>query len=207
MDNDPIEIIRKFKLRTSENFHLIDDMDSWDVEENIRNHVKAVMDAYEIEGELTDIIVVGSRCRGIERENSDLDILVCYKGKEREDDFYNLLNENAVYINQVKVDFNPHNFEDDSALAEYLTEMEKYLKEKADALKGHANRLKAISEAMAIAKKKAMEKKKREEIAKKNLEKEKKKNPRKKVNIKELIEKKKAEIAKRDAERKGEDVG
>lgn len=36
---------------------------------------------------MENVIISGSRCRGIEKNGSDLDVVVDYKGTIREDDF------------------------------------------------------------------------------------------------------------------------
>ena len=54
-----------------------------------------------------DVVVAGSRCRGIEQENSDLDVVVEYTGSTREDDLFNMLHEDSIYIAGIQVDINP----------------------------------------------------------------------------------------------------
>lgn len=56
---------------------------------------------------IEDVILVGSRSRGKEKENSDLDVLVVYSGPFREDYLFNLLHEDNFCIETVHVDFNP----------------------------------------------------------------------------------------------------
>ena len=57
---------------------------------------------------LTDIRLHGSRLRGQARDDSDLDAVVEYDGDIREDDFFNILNdEDALYIDDIIVDINP----------------------------------------------------------------------------------------------------
>lgn len=56
---------------------------------------------------LTDIKLHGSRLRGQAREDSDLDAVVEYDGDIREDDFFNILNDDPLYIDSIKVDINP----------------------------------------------------------------------------------------------------
>ena len=45
-----------------------------------------------------NMILSGSRCRGIEKTGSDLDVVVDYKGTIREDDFFNILHEGGFAI-------------------------------------------------------------------------------------------------------------
>lgn len=56
---------------------------------------------------IVDAAVVGSRCRGLEREGSDLDVVVELSTNEREDDLFNTFNEDGLHIGGIKVDINP----------------------------------------------------------------------------------------------------
>ena len=73
----------------------------------------------------------GSRCRGLEGKNSDLDVVVQLSGNEREDDLFNLLHEDKFRIGGVLVDINPITEYKTGTLEEYLPGVEKYLEEKA----------------------------------------------------------------------------
>lgn len=77
------------------------------------------------------MILSGSRCRGIEKFGSDLDVVVDYKGNIREDDFFNILHEDGFAIAGIAVDINPITEDKTESLAEYLESAEQYLKEKA----------------------------------------------------------------------------
>lgn len=72
----------------------------------------------------------GSRCRGIEKNGSALDVVVSYEGSIREDDLFNILHEETFEIAGVEVDINPITEEKTGPLAEYLESAEQYLKEK-----------------------------------------------------------------------------
>lgn len=54
-----------------------------------------------------DVELHGSRLRGQARDNSDLDAAVSYEGDIREDDLFNALNEDPLFIEDVRVDINP----------------------------------------------------------------------------------------------------
>lgn len=43
-----------------------------------------------------NVIISGSRCRGLESKNSDIDIVVEYKGSEHEDTPFNAFNEDGL---------------------------------------------------------------------------------------------------------------
>ena len=80
---------------------------------------------------MENVILSGSKCRGIEKISSDLDVVVDYKGKIREDDFFNILHEEGFAIAGIAVDINPITEEKTGPLAEYLESAEQYLKGKA----------------------------------------------------------------------------
>ena len=85
---------------------------------------------FGIDVELVDVVVSGSRCRGLEKAGSDLDVVVEYKGREHEDDLFNVFNEDGLMIGGVKVDINPITEGKTGTLATYLPEVESYLAEK-----------------------------------------------------------------------------
>lgn len=64
-----------------------------------------VLDKIDIE--IIDIVLYGSRTKEAARKDSDLDILLEYNGNIREDDLFNILNDDPLYIDDIKVDINP----------------------------------------------------------------------------------------------------
>lgn len=65
----------------------------------------------EDEFKYIDMKFVGSRVNGNNREDSDLDVVVYYSGKMKEDGLFNLLNDdsNRLFIDGIMVDINPIN--------------------------------------------------------------------------------------------------
>ncbi len=49
-----------------------------------------------MDAEIVDVAVVGSRCRGLEREGSDLDVVVELFTSEREDVLFDTFNGDAL---------------------------------------------------------------------------------------------------------------
>ena len=72
----------------------------------IQNILKKYIN-HKIDIEIIDIELYGSRTKEAAREDSDLDILLEYKGNIREDDLFNILNEEPLYIEGIKIDINP----------------------------------------------------------------------------------------------------
>ena len=71
--------------------------------------------------------VVGSRCRGLEQEGSDLDVVVELSTSEREDVLFDTFNGDALHIGGVKVDINPITAQRTGTLETYLPQVEDYL--------------------------------------------------------------------------------
>ncbi|MFZ2180468.1 MAG: LPD16 domain-containing protein, partial [Blautia wexlerae] len=100
-----------------------------DVERGVLYHAQAVLEdmGMEQEVELLAARVYGSRSRqDLYREDSDLDVVLSYKGDIREDSFFNALNKSGIAMAGIKVDINPI-AEERITLAEYIKESEKYL--------------------------------------------------------------------------------
>ncbi len=126
--------IADFKARTEELFNGINGQTQGDIELTVYAYLQSKIDEYDMDIELVDVAVSGSRCRGLEQENSDLDVVVEYRGGETEDSLFNTLNEDGLSIGGVKVDINPITEGKSGTLGQYLPGVEAYLAEKRAAL-------------------------------------------------------------------------
>ena len=124
-------VVADFRAKTEELFHSLDGQSAEDIEKTVYAYVQAQIDEYGLDAKIVDVVVAGSRCRGIELENSDLDVVVEYTGSTREDDLFNMLHEDSIYIAGIKVDINPITEGRTGTLETYLPEVETYLQEKA----------------------------------------------------------------------------
>ena len=129
-ENNP-DVIADFRAKTEELFHSLDGQSAEDIEKTVYAYVQSQIDEYGLDAEIVDVVVAGSRCRGIEKENSDLDVVVEYTGSTREDDLFNMLHEDSIYIAGIQVDINPITEGKTGTLETYLPEVETYLQEKA----------------------------------------------------------------------------
>ncbi|MDY6307535.1 MAG: JAB domain-containing protein [Oribacterium sp.] len=127
------EIVADFRAKTEEKFDAkaLDGMGPAVIEEAVRERVLQIAEDYGLDVTVEDVIVSGSRCRGLENADSDLDVVVSYSGGEREDDFFNVLHDERMLFGTVELDINPINTEETGTLAQYLPGVEKYLTEKA----------------------------------------------------------------------------
>ena len=91
----------------------VQDLDSYSYDEIIKIINDFIMDKIWDNGyssadiKLNDIRLHGSRLRNQAKPTSDLDAVVEYDGDIREDDFFNILNDDPLYIDDIRVDINP----------------------------------------------------------------------------------------------------
>ena len=120
-------VVAAFKAKTNELFHEISEMNPAEIEETVKCHVQAQLDESGIDAVIVDAAVAGSRCRGLEQESSDLDVVVELSTNEREDALFDMLNESGLHIGGVKVDINPITAQRTGSLETYLPQVEDYL--------------------------------------------------------------------------------
>ena len=126
-ESTPSSVVADFRAKTWELFHDISEMNPEEIEETVKCHVQAKIDEYNIDATIVDVAVTGSRCRGLEHESSDLDVVVELSTAEREDDLFNAFNEGGLHIGEVKVDINPITAQRTGTLETYLPQVEEYL--------------------------------------------------------------------------------
>ena len=123
-------VISAFKDKTKEMFHELGGMDAETIENFVKGHVQELITEYGLDVKIKDVVVSGSRSRGIETDGSDLDVVLYFSGTEREDALFNLLHEDGIILGGVSLDINPISQEQTGSLSEYLTGVETYLTEK-----------------------------------------------------------------------------
>ena len=124
------KVIEDFREQTEEHFHPVDGMNAGEIEEMVLYYVQAKIIENNLDAQVENVILSGSRCRGIEKIGSDLDVVVYYKGTIREDDFFNILHEEGFAIAGIVVDINPITEDKTGPLVEYLESAEQFLQEK-----------------------------------------------------------------------------
>ena len=100
----------------------------------IEDWCNEMLDGFDIE--IVEIWLNGSRARGANRDDSDLDVLMFYKGSEREDDVFNALHdEDELEIDGIKVDVNPKRIRNQEDIDRAKSRSKKYDAEISQQLK------------------------------------------------------------------------
>lgn len=119
--------IESFRAETEKYFHKIDGMSVREIEQTVGEYVVQKLAEWGVDAELLGLAVIGSRCQGVEREGSDLDIVAEYRGEIREDDLFSILHEDGLQIGGIEVDINPIKDAKTGTLASYLTRAQEYM--------------------------------------------------------------------------------
>ena len=125
----------EYKVQTQRDFSPIGEQNADEVEETVSCYIQSIIDECGLDAEIVGLAITGSRSRGLEREESDLDIVVEMKSSMKEDELFNTLNDDGFSIAGVKVDINPILADKTGTLETYLLNAEKYLAEKKEQLK------------------------------------------------------------------------
>ena len=123
------QAVSRFREKTKQYFRLIEGMTTECIEEEVREYIQMKIREYHLPIQIREVMVYGSRSRGTEKADSDLDILFEYAGAWREDDIFNLLHEDDFCIGEVKVDINPVTEEQSGDLSQRLIRAEEYMEQ------------------------------------------------------------------------------
>lgn len=136
--NSDMQKISAFKAKTEQYFHEIDGLKPSDIEKMVANYIEEQIREWGLDIEIVDMAITGSRSRGFERDNSDIDVVVEYQGDVAEDSVFCYLNEISgrmkVGSAGCQIDINPIKAEKTGTLAEYLTNAEKNMSERKNEL-------------------------------------------------------------------------
>ena len=109
-----------------------EDVSLTEIAEAIQADLELICREYEIPVTLKNIVVYGSRSKGYEHEDSDLDILVEYEGNFREDELFALFHdsEEPLQYHGIPVDVNPIRTEESGTIETYLPAADAFLEHK-----------------------------------------------------------------------------
>lgn len=91
-------IVEEFRANTRDKFHELDGENSESIETMVRGHIEDAIETFGLDAKVVDVVLVGSRSRGIEHEESDVNVVVEFYGSEREDALSDILNEEGLSI-------------------------------------------------------------------------------------------------------------
>lgn len=148
--NNSDKIITDFREKTDKYFdkNAFGGLTPEEIEDDVRAYISSTLYMHGINHniEIEDVIITGSRSRGLEGDSSDLDLVFSYKSPVvegtrgyKEDELFNLLNEydendeedrDLHELHGIKIDINPIRPEETGFLADYLITAEEYLESK-----------------------------------------------------------------------------
>lgn len=101
-----------------------------EVRDIVSREVEQILSDADIDAEIVGIEIHGSRGRGDARPDSDLDIVLEYRGDVKEYAMFNAINEAPIEIEGIQVDVNPIRAEETGTLADYMEKSKAYDEEK-----------------------------------------------------------------------------
>ena len=105
-------------------------MSTAEIEETVLAYAQTKAEESGYAVEVLAARVYGSRIAGIEKADSDVDVVIEYRGELREDDFFSMLHEDGLSIGGMPVDINPITADKSGTIEEYLARANAYLEEK-----------------------------------------------------------------------------
>lgn len=105
-----------------------------EIQKMVREHFERVLEGTDIDARIVDMKIIGSRVNGNSGSDSDLDVLLEFKGDAREDSLFNILNDDEkedgrLYIEGIPVDINPITEGKSGTIREFLERNSSYRKE------------------------------------------------------------------------------
>ena len=124
------DVVREFREETKNKFHPenVEGETVESIERNVRDLVSARLREYGLDAQVLDIIITGSRARGIESPDSDLDVIVSFSGTAGEEEIYDILHGDTLFMGGAILDVNPICADRTGSLEEYLRQEEDYLR-------------------------------------------------------------------------------
>ena len=106
--------------------------DTEEIKDYVRYQIEEIISDNDLDIEIIDLYVHGSRIRGDHKESSDLDVVLYYKGKMKEDSLFNILHDDEykdmfVY-DDIEIDINPIHDEETGSLKSYIEKDKNYKK-------------------------------------------------------------------------------
>ena len=101
-----------------------------EIVELVYDYIEEKLNESDINIEIKEIWLHGSRLRNTTKKSSDLDAVLFYSGSYKEDGLFNVLNDvdedEKLYIDNILVDINPVRVNSDSEIKSYKDKSKKY---------------------------------------------------------------------------------
>jgi predicted nucleotidyltransferase len=123
------QVIDTFREQTGRFFRPVEGKSAKEIENEVREFLMDKIIEYDVPIQLGEVVLYGSRCRGTEKETSDIDIVVEYHGNFREDDLFHLFHEENFCMGDIKVDINPIQKEKSGNIVEFLGRAAYYMEQ------------------------------------------------------------------------------
>ncbi len=128
--------IADFREKTEENFRFYN-FKPVEVENIVKDFVQRVFEENGVTAEIGSAAVTGSRSRGLEKADSDIDVVIEIDSDLREDALFNIIHDEELTLEGYTIDINPIKADETGTLETYLPTAEAYLTEKAQHMKEH----------------------------------------------------------------------
>ena len=118
--NNDMLVINSFRNKARGLFRELNDMNLDEIESYVRVKTERIVIEYGLDVNIEDVLIYGSREKGTESVDSDLDVIVYYCGSEREDSLFNILHEEDFSVGNVVIDINPISQNKTGSLSGYI---------------------------------------------------------------------------------------
>ena len=103
-----------------------------DIKDYVQYQIENIISENELDIDIIELYVHGSRINGNPHKDSDLDVVLYYKGNMKEDSLFNILHDDEykdeLTYNKVYIDINPIRDEETGSLASYIQKDKNYKK-------------------------------------------------------------------------------
>lgn len=121
------DVIDAYKAKTMEVFHELDGENAESIEKMVKAKAQDMMETMGIDAQVIDAVLVGSRSRGVEHGDSDVEVVVDIKGEVPEEEIKGLLNGENIEVAGQSVLLEPIINDKPMNLASYLNNEESKL--------------------------------------------------------------------------------
>ena len=122
--------ITDFRAKTEEHFKFYN-FKPVEIENMVKDFAQRIFEENGINAEIHGAAVAGSRSRGLENANSDIDVVLEVDSNLKEDALFNIIHEEALTLEGYTIDINPIKADETGTLETYLPTAEAYLADKA----------------------------------------------------------------------------